>query len=100
MSRAKLPPDAHAKQNRKGQMPRKNTQGDAVLQAVPTHIFIDTMSVYMTVAEKTQIEWKECQQWLCYLAQRNLIERIPKPNRLGRHKMQRRLPQVHEEKTQ
>jgi hypothetical protein len=80
VGRPRLSPEGRAKQHRIGQIPWRNTQGHAVLEAVPADRFVDTMTVYMDAAEKAQIEWKQVQQWLCYLANRGLIERKPKPN--------------------
>lgn len=79
-----------AVQNRPGQIPSRSSWGGILLEYISTTEYVTTNDLYFKVAEKyDHLDWKVCQQYLCYLANRQLIVRIPAGR--GRMQKQRRI---------
>ena len=80
MPARRIPEEYHLPQNRRGQLPRENTQGYFVLKAIPKDEFVTTSEVFRRTFNY-DISRREVQQWMCYLKKRGLIERRPAMNR-------------------
>lgn len=91
MPRKRTPLDQHLKQDRPGQMPRRNTWGWAALELLsPTH-FTGTNKAYQTAVERyPNLDWDVYRRTLTSLGKRQLIQRIAIPGK-PREMQQRRL---------